>query len=74
MLNLNLDTKNDFRGFKSGAIIPYIKESLAFQKIGQSVEEEFCGTAVNSPGSDLDPVKVNGNEGDSVYCYNLIGL
>lgn len=74
MLNLNLDTKNDFHGFKSGAIILYAKESLALQKIGQSLEEEFCGTAVNSSGSDLYPVKANGNEGDSVYCYNLTGL
>lgn len=38
------------------------------------MEEEFCGGAVNSPASDLGSVKVNGNEGDAVCCYNLTRL
>lgn len=53
MLSLNLDTKNDVHGFKSGAIILYIKESLALQKIGQSVEEEFCAQQLTAQALSL---------------------
>lgn len=74
MLNLNPYIKNDFHGFNSGAIILYIKDSLALQKIGQSIEEEFCGIPANSSSSDLDSVKVKGNEGDSVCCYNWLAF
>lgn len=83
MLNLNLYIKNDFHGFNSGAIILYIKDSLALQKIGQSIEEEFWGIPANSSSSDLDSVKVKGNEGattwlafescSTIYCHVISG-